>query len=98
MASDACHAAPNRPEAHYAYRASLVGAGRSFQRRTRLRRGPSTGGVGLTWVSYGVAHYRQGHIEDAKTAMRQALLSEPGHAAAANLGAFMHITSEAEAA
>ena len=50
------------------------------------------------WVNYGIARYRQGHIEDAKTAMRQALLSAPGHpAAAANLGAFMRITGEVEA-
>jgi tetratricopeptide (TPR) repeat protein len=49
------------------------------------------------WVNYGIARYRQGHIEDAKMAMRQALLSAPGHAAAAaNLGAFMRITGEFE--
>jgi tetratricopeptide (TPR) repeat protein len=50
-------------------------------------------------VYLGVARYRQGALEDAKTAMRQALRCAPGHpAATANLGAFMRITGEAEAA
>jgi tetratricopeptide (TPR) repeat protein len=49
------------------------------------------------WINYGVARYRQGHIEDAKAAMRQALIRAPGHpAASANLGAFMRITGESE--
>jgi hypothetical protein len=44
-------------------------------------------------VNYGVARYRQGAVEDAKRAMRQALLRQPGHAAAAtNLGAFMRVS------
>jgi len=51
------------------------------------------------WVNYGVARYRQGDVDAAKTAMRQALLSAPGHAAAAaNLGAFLRITGEVEEA
>jgi tetratricopeptide (TPR) repeat protein len=98
-ASDACHAAPNRPEAHYAYGQAWSALGnhpnaeRAFAAALQLApRWPDA------WVNYGIARYRQGHIEDAKTAMRQALLSMPGHAAAAaNLGAFMHITGDAEA-
>ena len=50
-------------------------------------------------VNYGVARYRQGAAEDAMTAMRQALLAEPGHAAAgANLGAFLRISGRQQAA
>ena len=51
------------------------------------------------WINYGLARYRQGHIEDAKTAMRQALAAAPGHRAAlANLGAFMRVTGESQTA
>jgi len=51
------------------------------------------------WVNYGIARYRQGAIDDAKTAMRKALARAPGHAAAlANLGAFMRISGQSEAA
>src|SRR5208282_2894020 len=51
------------------------------------------------WVNYGLARYRQGAVEDAKTAMRQALAAVPAHSAAlANLSAFMRITGETEAA
>jgi Tfp pilus assembly protein PilF len=98
-ASDACHTAPNRPEVHYVYGQvwSALGnhasAERAFAAALQLApRWPEA------WVKYGLARYRQRYIEDAKIAMRQALLSEPGHAAAAaNLGAFMRITGEAEA-
>jgi tetratricopeptide (TPR) repeat protein len=98
-ASDACHAASNRPESHYAYGQAWSALGnhanaeRAFAAALQLA--PRWADA---WVNYGIARYRQGHIEDAKTAMRQALLSAPGHAAAAaNLGAFMRITGEAEA-
>ncbi len=98
-ASDACHAAPERPEAHYAYGQAWSALGnhpnaeRAFAAALQLAPRWSE-----AWVNYGIARYRQGHIEDAKTAMRQALLSAPGHpAAAANLGAFMRITGEVEA-
>jgi Flp pilus assembly protein TadD len=98
-ASDACHAAPHRPEAHYAYGQTWSALGnhpnaeRAFAAALQLApRWPDA------WVNYGLARYRQGHIEDAKTAMRQALLSARGHpAATANLGAFMPITGEGEA-
>jgi tetratricopeptide (TPR) repeat protein len=99
-ASDACHAAPNRPESHYAYGQAWSALGnhanaeRAFAEALQLApRWPDA------WINYGIARYRQGHIEDAKAAMRRALLSAPGHAAAAvNLGAFMRITGEVEAA
>ena len=50
------------------------------------------------WVNFGIARYRQGAIEDAKTAMRSgAVACAPDHAAAtANLGAFMRISGEAQ--
>src|SRR5262245_53259443 len=86
-ASDACHAAPNRPESHYTYGHAWSALGnypnaeRAFAAALELA--PRWAEA---WVNYGVARYRQGHIEDAKMAMRQALLSVPGHAvAAANL-------------
>lgn len=45
-----------------------------------------------------VSHYRQGAMGDATTAMHKALLSDPGHkAAAANLGAFLRIGGEVDA-
>jgi tetratricopeptide (TPR) repeat protein len=98
-ASDACHAAPERPEAHYAYGQawSALGNHRNVERAfaEAIRLAPRWTDA---WVNYGVARYRQGHIEDAKTAMRQALLGTPGHAAAAaNLGGFMQISGESEA-
>jgi Tfp pilus assembly protein PilF len=98
-ASDACHAAPNRPEAHYAYGQawSALGNHRNAERAfaAALQLAPRWAEA---WVNYGVARYRQGHIEDAKTAMRQVLLSAPAHAAAAaNLAAFLRITGEFEA-
>jgi len=99
-ASDACHAAPDRPQAHYVYGQawSALGDHRNAERAfaAALQLAPHWADA---WINYGVARYRQGHIEDAKTAMRQALLNAPGHpAAVANLGAFLRITGEPEAA
>ena len=99
-ASEACFAAPQRREPHYAYGQAWLAlseparAEQAFAAALRIAPGwPEA------WVNMGVARYRQGAIEDAKLAMRQALRHEPGHeAAAANLAAFMRITGEAEAA
>jgi Tfp pilus assembly protein PilF len=95
-ASDACHMAPNAPQAHYSYgQAWLAGnnparAEEAFA--TALQLAPKWVDA---WIDYGLAKYRQGRIEDAKTAMRQALLDEPGHpAASSNLAAFMRISGE----
>ncbi len=100
MASDACSAAPDRAESHYAYGEAWLAAGEPARAEpafaTALRLSP---GWADAWVNYGVARYRLGAIEDAKAAMRQALIRQPGHAAAtANLGAFLRITGEGEAA
>jgi tetratricopeptide (TPR) repeat protein len=99
-ASDACHAAPDRPESHYAYGEAWLAAGEPARAEqafaTALRLAPD---LAEAWVNYGIARYRQGAVEDAKAAMRQALIRQPGHAAAiANLGAFLRITGEGEAA
>ncbi|MGO8737642.1 sulfotransferase [Rhodoblastus sp.] len=99
-ASDACHAAPDLPQAHYAYGQAWTALGRhanaerAFAAAIQLQ--PDWADA---WVNYGLARYRQGAIEDAKTAMRQALRHAPGHPAArGNLGAFLRITGEPEAA
>ncbi len=50
-------------------------------------------------INLGMAHYRLGAIEDAKTAMRHVLALSPRHpVAAANLAAFMRLTGEGERA
>jgi Tfp pilus assembly protein PilF len=97
-ASDACHAAPHEPRVHYMYGECWAAlneptrAERAFAEALQLD--PAWADA---WINYGVARYRQGHIEDAKTAMRQALIRAPGHpAATANLGAFMRLTGESE--
>ena len=99
-ASDACHAAPNRPEPHYAYGQAWIALGeparaeQAFAAAIRIAPGWAD-----AWTNFGLCRYRQGAIEDAKTAMRNALRHAPNHrAAAANLGAFMRISGEPEAA
>ncbi len=95
-ASEACHAEPGRPEAHYVYGQAWLALGdagraeQAFAAAIQLR--PAWADA---WINYGLARYRQGAIEDAKTAMRQALGRHPGHpVATANLGAFMRISGE----
>ena len=99
-ASDACHAAPNRPEPHYAYGEAWLAIGepgraaQAFAAAVRLK--PAWPDA---WINLGLAYYREGAIGDAKTAMRQALRRAPDHPAAiANLAAFMRITGEGAAA
>lgn len=99
-ASEACHRAPNLPQAHYAYGQAFAALGaparaeQAFAAAIKLQ--PRWADA---WINYGVARYRQGFIEDAKKAMRQALAADPQNAvAASNLGAFMRISGEAEGA
>jgi Flp pilus assembly protein TadD len=99
-ASDACHAAPFRPESHYAYGQALLALG-DFPKAERafaeaIQRAPAWADP---WINLGLCRYRQGFIEEAKNAMRQALRHAPDNrAAAANLGALMRISGESEAA
>jgi Flp pilus assembly protein TadD len=95
-ASDACHDEPGRPEPHYVYGQVWL----AMDQPARAEPAFATA-VGLrpdwpdAWINYGLARYRQGFLEDAKTAMRQALMRAPGHPAAlANLGAFMRISGQ----
>jgi cytochrome c-type biogenesis protein CcmH/NrfG len=99
-ASDACDAAPNRPEPHYAYGEAWLAIGepgraaQAFAAAVRLK--PTWPDA---WINLGLARYRHGAIGDAKTAMRQALRRTPDHPTAiANLAAFMRITGEGAAA
>jgi hemolysin-activating ACP:hemolysin acyltransferase len=96
-ASEACHEAPQAPQAHYVYGECWMAlnqparAERAFA--DAIKHNPAWPDA---WVNYGVARYRQGHIEDAKRAMREALARQPDHpAAAANLESFMRISAEA---
>lgn len=99
-ASEACHCAPDDPRAHYVYGQAWLAhnqparAEQAFAAAIKLA--PQFADV---WINYGIARYRQGAIEDAKTAMRQVLLFAPGHAVAtSNLAAFMRISGQSEAA
>ena len=99
-ASEACHSAPNDPRAHYVYGQAWLAynqparAEQAFAAAIKLA--PQFADA---WINYGVARYRQGAIEDAKTAMRQVLLFAPDHAVAiSNLAAFMRISGQSDAA
>jgi Tfp pilus assembly protein PilF/hemolysin-activating ACP:hemolysin acyltransferase len=98
-ASEACHCAPHEPKAHYAYGQAWLAlndparAERAFA--DAIRHDPAWADA---WVNYGIARDRQGHVEDAKRAMREALARQPGHSAAiANLDAFMRASGGATA-
>jgi Flp pilus assembly protein TadD len=99
-ASDACHRDPRLPQAHYTYGQAWLAlsehakAERAFADALRL-----TPAWADAWVNYGIARYRQGAIEDAKTAMRRVLSFAPGHpVATSNLAAFLRISGGSEAA
>lgn len=95
-ASEACHRAPDAPQPHYVYGQAWLAChdpARAVQAfAAALQLAPRWADA---WVNYGVARYRQGAIEEAKRAMREALVAAPDHpAAASNLGAFMRITGD----
>src|SRR5882757_9620324 len=77
-ASEACHCASHVPQAHYVYGQAWSALGNEAQAErafaAAIQLAPTWAEA---WVNYGVARYRQGAIEDAKTAMRQALQSAP---------------------
>ena len=98
-ASEACHCAPHEPRAHNAYGQAWLAlndparAERAFA--DAIRHDPAWADA---WVNFGVARYRQGHVEDAKRAMREALARQPDHAAAiSNLEAFMRAPGDVAA-
>jgi Tfp pilus assembly protein PilF len=97
-ASDACFAAPKEPQPHYMYGECWLALNEPARAEQAFAEALQLNPAWVdAWINYGVARYRQGHIEDAKAAMRQALIRTPGHpAATANLGAFMRITGESE--
>jgi len=99
-ASEACHAAPNLPETHYAYGQAWLAVGEPAKAEqafaAAIQLAPAWADA---WINFGLARYRQGFIEDARTAMRNASRHAPGHrAAASNLAAFMRISGESAAA
>jgi len=99
-ASEACRAAPNRPESHYAHGQAWLALGEPAQAEqafaAAIRIAPAWADA---WINFGLCRYRQGVIEDAKTAMRTALRHAPNNrAAAANLGALLRISGDPEAA
>jgi Flp pilus assembly protein TadD len=99
-ARDACLAAPNMAEAHYAYGQAWMAEGRperaeqAFAIAAKLRPGFAD-----AWVNLGLARYAQGAVDDAKKCMVHALRAQPGHpAATGNLAALTRLTGGYEAA
>jgi Flp pilus assembly protein TadD len=73
-ASEACWRAPKLASAHYAYGQAFAALGEAARAEqafaAAIHLNPRWADA---WVNYGLVRYRQGAIEDAKTAMRQAL-------------------------
>jgi tetratricopeptide (TPR) repeat protein len=97
-ASDACHRGPGLAQAHYSYGQAWLAANepskaeRAFAEAIRLA--PR---MADAWINYGIARYRQGAIEDAKTAMRRVLGFAPNHpAASSNLAALLRVAPKSE--
>jgi hemolysin-activating ACP:hemolysin acyltransferase/Flp pilus assembly protein TadD len=99
-AGEACRRAPQSPQAHYVHGQAWLAlnepakAERAFAAMLPLA--PHSADA---WVNYGIARFRQGAVEDARTAMRQALHRVPDHAAAqANLAALEATSAAAQSA
>ena len=99
-ARDACLAAPNMAEAHYAYGQAWMAEGKperaeqAFAIAAKLRPGFAD-----AWVNLGLARYAQGAVDDAKRCMVHALRAQPGHpAATGNLAALSRLTGGYETA
>jgi Tfp pilus assembly protein PilF/hemolysin-activating ACP:hemolysin acyltransferase len=97
-ASEACHAAPDHPHVHYTYGECWLALSEPAQAERAFARALNLNPAWVdAWINFGVARYRQGRIEEAKAATRQALAHAPSHpVATANLGAFMRITGDGE--
>ena len=92
-ASEACWRAPELATAHYAYGQAWAALGeaqraeQAFAAAVRLN--PRWADA---WVNCGLSRYRQGAIEGAKVAMREALRYAPDHGAAKdNLAALLRM-------
>jgi tetratricopeptide (TPR) repeat protein len=95
-ANEACRRSPQAPRALYVYGQALLALDKLPQAEQAfagaLQHAPSWPEA---WIQCGVARYRQGAVDGAKAAMRQALHVAPGHAvASANLQALMRAGSE----
>jgi tetratricopeptide (TPR) repeat protein len=98
-AREACARAPQLPQAHSAHGQALMAVDEPARAEqafaTALRYAPQWADV---WVLCGAARHRQGAIEGAKAAMREALRHAPDHAAAKdNLAALMRIGGDEQA-
>ena len=77
-ARDACLAAPNMAEAHYAFGQAWMAAGKperaeqAFAIAAKLR--PNFADA---WVNLGLARHARGAVEDAKRSMLRALQAQP---------------------
>jgi tetratricopeptide (TPR) repeat protein len=99
-ATEACTLAPQLPQAHSAHGQALMALNEPARAEqafaVALRCAPRWADV---WVLCGAARYRQGAIEGAKAAMREALRHAPDHAAAKdNLAALLRIGGDEQAA
>ena len=96
-ADAACARAPLLAQAHSARGQALMGlqdwAGAEQAFASALRQAPRSADI---WVLCGAARYRQGTVEGAKAAMREALRHAPDHAVAKdNLAVLMRLGGEA---
>jgi Flp pilus assembly protein TadD/hemolysin-activating ACP:hemolysin acyltransferase len=94
-AREACARAPNLPQAHSAVGQALLAinqpAGAEAAFATALRYAPGSADM---WVLCGAARYRQGAVDAAAAAMREALRLAPDHAVAKdNLAALARLGS-----
>jgi tetratricopeptide (TPR) repeat protein len=99
-ASEACWRAPELATAHYAYGQAWAALGeaqraeQAFAAAVRLN--PRWADA---WVNCGLSRYRQGAIEGAKVAMREALRYAPDHGAAKdNLAALLRMGGDGQPA
>ena len=98
-ANEACRRAPQSPQGLYVQGQALLALNRLPQAEQAFARALQFAPTWAdAWVQCGIARYRQGAIEGAKAAMRQALHVLPGHVTAtANLQALMRADGEPKA-
>ena len=70
-ASEACHRSPHLATPHYAYGEAWLALGEPARAEQAFAAALGIApGWADAWINYGLTRYRQGAIEDAKTAMR----------------------------